>query len=143
MPVRQEKILYLRTDFLKVEPSQKPLKNDNSPGNEVSPDNSFLSWVKTNIKSKNIIDQNSEFIAFGWWVEIFTIKPICLYYFGPFDQRLDAENTQNSYIEDLQDEGSDIISAQTKRCQPRQLTLSQIDLKPTDFRFLSSLFEVR
>ncbi len=48
----------------------------------------------------------------AWWLEVFTLKPNCIYYFGPFDTSTEAEINQSGYIEDLKDEGAEgIISA--------------------------------
>lgn len=58
-----------------------------------------------------------------WWVEIITHQPTCIYYFGPFIQFQEADAMQPAYIEDLLQEGSDIIQVLVKRCQPTQLTV--------------------
>jgi hypothetical protein len=57
-----------------------------------------------------------------WWVEISTITPKCLYYFGPFSSSVEAQAHQSGYIEDLQKEGAQGITAQVKQCQPAFLT---------------------
>lgn len=59
----------------------------------------------------------------NWWVEITTAKPICIYYFGPFSSFQEADAMRPGYIEDLVQEGSSIIQALAKQCQPTQLTI--------------------
>lgn len=75
-------------------------------------------------------------IDFGWWIEIFTVHPFCLYYFGCFDSRSEAELAQAGYIENLIREGAIIVAVQTKRCQPKQVTLSQHELSASDFELI-------
>ena len=58
----------------------------------------------------------------GWWVELHTDRPDCLYYFGPFSSAPEAENSVQGYIQDLSDEGAENITVQVKRCKPSQLT---------------------
>lgn len=57
-----------------------------------------------------------------WWVEISTNYPLCIYYFGPFDNREEAQISQTGYVEDLQEEGAQGISINIKQCQPQALT---------------------
>ncbi|MDJ0651318.1 MAG: DUF1816 domain-containing protein [Xenococcaceae cyanobacterium MO_188.B19] len=60
---------------------------------------------------------------FGWWIEIITIKPICIYYFGVFDSIYEAEQFKDGYIEDLAQEKAEIVNMAIKQCQPRNLTI--------------------
>ncbi len=60
--------------------------------------------------------------TWGWWVELHTDRPDCLYYFGPFSSAAEAENSVQGYIQDLSDEGAENITVQVKRCKPSQLT---------------------
>ena len=64
-----------------------------------------------------------EFLGFAWWVEIITEKPICTYYFGPFVSYEEAADAKDGYIEDLEEEGAEGISAVIKRCKPSELTI--------------------
>ena len=64
-----------------------------------------------------------EFLGLAWWVEIITQNPSCTYYFGPFMSYEEAEDAQDGYIEDLQGEGAQGISAAIKRCKPTELTI--------------------
>lgn len=58
-----------------------------------------------------------------WWVEVKTLEPDCIYYFGPFDLEKDAETACPGYLEDLTDEGAQGITATVKRCNPSALTI--------------------
>ena len=57
-----------------------------------------------------------------WWLEIYTDYPRCLYYFGPFDSREEAEQEQEGFLEDLRQEGAEHIGVDIKQCQPPFLT---------------------
>lgn len=63
---------------------------------------------------------------FGWWIEAFTLKPACIYYFGPFDSCRDAELAQTDYISDLEQEGAQGITTKIKLCQPHRLTITGV-----------------
>lgn len=58
----------------------------------------------------------------AWWIELHTDRPDCLYYFGPFSNAAEAENSAQGYIQDLSDEGAENITVQVKLCKPMQLT---------------------
>lgn len=58
-----------------------------------------------------------------WWIEILTVQPHCIYYFGPFQYYQEAETMCPGYIEDLHEEGARIIKTIIKRCNPEQLTV--------------------
>jgi hypothetical protein len=72
---------------------------------------------------KEILIKFLEIIGFAFWIEITTDKPTCIYYFGPFLTKKDAQNAQSGYIEDLQNEGTQGISVNVKRCKPQTLTI--------------------
>lgn len=59
----------------------------------------------------------------AWWVEIVTSDPKCIYYFGPFVTKQEAEIAQSGYIEDLEAEGAQDIRLQIQRCHPVELTI--------------------
>jgi Domain of unknown function (DUF1816) len=61
--------------------------------------------------------------AWGWWIELQTAQPQCLYYFGPFAKVAEAENSKLGYIQDLQEEGAQNITVKVKWCKPEQLTI--------------------
>ena len=60
---------------------------------------------------------------FGWWIEIITVKPICIYYFGVFNSVYEAEQFKNGYIQDLHQEQAEIVNVEIKQCQPKNLTI--------------------
>ena len=66
---------------------------------------------------------NQKTQEFGWWLKILTDKPMYIYYFGDFNSYLGAESAKNGYIQDLIQEGSEIIEIQIEQCQPKQLTI--------------------
>jgi hypothetical protein len=59
----------------------------------------------------------------AWWIEIVTDEPKCIYYFGPFVTKQEAERAQSGYIEDLEAEGAQNITVQIQRCHPVELTI--------------------
>lgn len=58
-----------------------------------------------------------------WWVEIYTAKPECIYYFGPFDSAKEAKLNQIGYIEDLVQEEAEGITVNIVQCLPNNLTI--------------------
>jgi hypothetical protein len=64
-------------------------------------------------------------LELAWWVEIITIFPRCNYFFGPFMSAEEADRLKAGYIEDLEQEGSQVMYAQVKWCQPPSLTTSE------------------
>ena len=60
-----------------------------------------------------------------YWIEITTTEPKCTYYFGPFDNLVEAQKMQYGYIEDLVSEKAIGISVTIKRCSPPQLTIAE------------------
>jgi hypothetical protein len=78
-----------------------------------------------------------DFVGLAWWVEITTDSPRCTYYFGPFASAKEAESFQPGYVEDLQQEDAQGISATVKRCKPSRLTVSD---EETEIRKVSASF---
>lgn len=62
-------------------------------------------------------------LSTAWWAEINTLKPRCIYYFGPFKTYEEAQTAYPGYIEDLNSEGAQGIIVVIKRCQPEVLTV--------------------
>ncbi len=58
-----------------------------------------------------------------WWAEITTVKPHCVYYFGPFKNPAEAKAAYPGYVEDLTTEGAKEIVVVLKRCNPTELTI--------------------
>jgi hypothetical protein len=59
----------------------------------------------------------------AWWIKVQTARPCCIYYFGPFDTAVEAQTDRSGYIEDLENESAQGISATIELCQPRLLTI--------------------
>ncbi|MBW4538743.1 MAG: DUF1816 domain-containing protein [Myxacorys chilensis ATA2-1-KO14] len=62
-------------------------------------------------------------VGLAWWVEIRTENPRCIYYFGPFPAQKMAASSQGGYLEDLEREGAQNITAKVMRCKPKNLTV--------------------
>ncbi len=63
------------------------------------------------------------FLGLACWIEIVTEKPSCTYYFGPFISPSEAKAALSGYIEDLEQEGTQGIKVDIKRCRPINLTI--------------------
>ena len=62
-----------------------------------------------------------------YWIEIKTKNPTCVYYFGHFNHPLAAKLMQQGYIKDLIDEAAVIVSVRIKQCNPKELTIIEIE----------------
>lgn len=71
-------------------------------------------------------DNVSDFLM--WWTKIYTINPFCIYYFGPFDQIEEAQNSRFGYVQDLEDEDSKIVYIKYLRLNPQNLTVEYKNL---------------
>lgn len=61
-----------------------------------------------------------------YWLRISTKVPKCIYYFGPFDNPIEAKAAQPGYIEDLVEENALGIHIELERCsQPLELTVCE------------------
>lgn len=60
-----------------------------------------------------------------WWVKITTVKPKCVYYFGPFASQNEAVKSQSGYVEDLKAEKAQEISIEIKQDLPKLLTITE------------------
>ena len=47
------------------------------------------------------LQSNHPIYDLDWWIEILTALPLCLYYFGSFTTRQEAESLKQGFIEDL------------------------------------------
>jgi hypothetical protein len=79
------------------------------------------------------IDPNYVALRFSWWIEVFTAHPSCIYYFGPFKNPTEANMAQDGYLEDLRSEGAHLVSIRTNLCQPRKLTIHDLEFGPLTF----------
>lgn len=64
---------------------------------------------------------------FGWWVEVVTALPSCTYYFGPFASVQEPDLAQVGFFEDLKQEGAKGVTIQIKQCQPKKLTIFEMN----------------
>lgn len=87
--------------------------------NYISPKISKLSNenIQQDIKTPSIKHHR-----YPWWVEVKTISPYCVYYFGPFETIKQARLNQGGYIEDLVEEKAYGITVELKQCLPDNLT---------------------
>ena len=72
---------------------------------------------------KEILIGLFNFFGLALWVEIITDLPQCIYYFGPFLVKKDAEAAIEGYVEDLKNEGAQGFDINLKRCKPNNLTI--------------------
>jgi Domain of unknown function (DUF1816) len=63
--------------------------------------------------------------TWGWWIEVKTVNPNYIYYFGPFSNRDEAKSLKPGYIQDLAEENAEVTAATVLWCKPRQLTYAQ------------------
>jgi Domain of unknown function (DUF1816) len=68
----------------------------------------------------------------AWWLEVGTLKPFCVYYFGPFETEQEVAQSKHGFLQDLRNEQSMIIFSRSNFCQPRQLTIHQNELTIQD-----------
>jgi hypothetical protein len=59
----------------------------------------------------------------AWWIEIITSEPPCRYYFGPFQNLVEAILNCFGYIADLANEKAKGITVAFKCCNPEKLTV--------------------
>jgi hypothetical protein len=84
------------------------------------------------MKLTRIFEQ--EQLEFGWWVEIVTEHPHCIYYFGPFLSTQEAQEFLPGYVEDIEQEGVQEIHFQIKQDQPKKLTIFDEEWEDTNLR---------
>jgi Domain of unknown function (DUF1816) len=59
----------------------------------------------------------------GWWIEIFTAQPPCIYYFGFFEDTKTAAEALSGFTEDLLNEGMTGLAARIHFHSPHELTV--------------------
>ena len=102
--------------------------------NSLSKDKSFISsllkYIPLEISKLSIgnINQGIKFLAIAlrkkpWWVEVKTVSPQCVYYFGPFETARQAMLNRDGYIEDLVEEKVCGITVVLKQGLPSNLTV--------------------
>lgn len=83
---------------------------------------------------------NTEISGSNWWLEMGTVNPRCLYFFGPFEDQLAAESSKEGFSQDLEGENARVLCSKVKFCQPRQLTLDGNELTLHDLKHSLSAF---
>jgi Domain of unknown function (DUF1816) len=73
-----------------------------------------------------------------WWLEVRTINPLCIYFFGPFENQSEAESSQESFVQDLESENAWVLYSNVKLDNPRQLTIDATELHIDDLRSFSN-----
>lgn len=73
---------------------------------------------------KYFIEQLIGLFRKSWWLKISTVAPSCEYYFGPFGSENEALQEQPGYLEDIEQEGSQVLKVLvTHQKTPAQLTV--------------------
>ena len=73
---------------------------------------------------KNFFSGLFGFFSTHWWVKITTSEPNCDYYFGPFEDEIEATQAEPGFVEDLQQEGALQIQTTLQNTQePKELTI--------------------
>ena len=73
---------------------------------------------------KSLVNQLIGLYRKSWWLEISTESPRCEYYFGPFGSEDEAAQARSGYVEDLEQEGSELLRVSLVRRQaPAELTV--------------------
>ena len=74
---------------------------------------------------KYLLANSLDLFGLAFWIELQTKSPRCTYYFGPFSTSQDAELALPGFIEDLETEGAEGLTATISRCKPRTLTIEE------------------
>lgn len=69
---------------------------------------------------------NTKTQEFGWWIKILTNNPICIYYFGEFNDYWKAESSKNGYIQDLKGEKAEIVDVAIGKYEPKETTITTV-----------------
>ncbi|GBO56330.1 hypothetical protein APA_4660 [Pseudanabaena sp. lw0831] len=72
---------------------------------------------------------SSSVYELGWWIEILTAQPLCLYYFGAFTSHQEVNQLKSGFIEDLLLESATILWVDIRFCQPSHITLTRDALR--------------
>lgn len=73
---------------------------------------------------KSLVNQLIGLYRKNWWLQISTESPYCDYFFGPFESESEAVKARPGYVEDLEQEGSELLSVSVVRRQaPTELTI--------------------
>ena len=80
-------------------------------------------------KTMDQLEFNNSGYDLGWYIEILTARPLCLYYFGSFGTEQEAQQLQSGFVEDLRLENALIISINHRFFQPSEVTLTGDNLR--------------
>jgi hypothetical protein len=84
------------------------------------------------LSSKNHHQSHSaETTALDWWLEVRTLNPNCIYFFGPFENQSEAESSQEGFFQDLESENAWVLYSNVKLDNPHQLTIDAHELQLT------------
>jgi hypothetical protein len=73
-------------------------------------------------------------LPLAWWLEVGTLKPLCIYYFGPFESQQETHTAKHGFLRDLENKNVILAFACSKFCQPQQLTIDKNDLTIEDLK---------
>jgi Domain of unknown function (DUF1816) len=73
-------------------------------------------------------------LPLAWWLEVGALKPLCIYYFGPFESQQETHTAKHGFLQDLENKNVVLAFACSKFCQPRQLTMDKNDLTIEDLK---------
>lgn len=90
--------------------------------------------------TKYNLNFNKETLELHWWLEIGTIYPICIYFFGPFEDSSEAKASKEGFSQDLEGENARLLYSKVKFCKPRQLTIERNELTIHDIKHSLSSF---
>lgn len=79
-----------------------------------------MTLIQNNESDKSAPPEGTYKLA--WWVTVTTQQPDYEYFFGPFEQKDEAEKHLSGYSQDLSDEGATQIQATVIWCKPKALT---------------------
>ena len=71
---------------------------------------------------------NQKVQELGWWIEILVDNPACLYYFGVFNNYLEAHLHKVDYARDLKKEGAELVDIRVRVHRPEHLIINLDDI---------------
>lgn len=75
------------------------------------------------IGSITIKNPCSKILRLSWWLEIKTVIPPRIYYFGPFSSRKEAKISQYDHLEHLLQKKVQGTTVEIKQLQPKELVI--------------------
>lgn len=68
-------------------------------------------------------------LGLALWIEIITLYPHCIHYFGPFASTKEARIAIPGYVEDLKQKKAQVKTINVKRGKPTQVKIFVADLE--------------